>query len=107
MLTGLINQKQLEEFLLRLKPRQKVEIVFMTWPPDVATKVAMLIIAGLLSAPPVVTAALLNIGWRDDWSEAGRTFEFELTNGFTQPDASRIVAEAIWFGVGAIEAIET
>jgi len=106
MLTGLISQKQLEEFLVGLKPRQKIKIVFTTWPPDVAEKVAMLVIAGLLSAPPVITAALLNIGWRDDWSEAGRTFEFELTNGFTQPDASRIVAKTIWFGVESIEVVE-
>lgn len=107
MLTGVTSQKQLEEFLAVLKPRQKIKIVFSNTSLSVVHRVVGLINAGLLFVPPIVTATLSNVGWRGSWESDGRTYEFELTNDFTQPDASRIVAEAIWFGVGSIDVVET
>ena len=106
MLTGITSQKQLEEFLTPLKPRQRIKIVFSERQACVAMRVAELIYAGLLSAEPVITAALQNVGWHGSWGESNRTFEFALTNEFTQPQASQVVAEAIWFGVGSIEVTE-
>lgn len=106
MLTGIASQKELEIFLTPLKPRQKIKIVFSNTSLSVVHRVVGLIHAGLLYAPPIVTATLSNVAWRGSWGSDSQTYEFELTNDFTQPDASRIVAEAIWFGVGSIEVVE-
>lgn len=103
---GITNHKQLEEFLTALKPRQKIKVVFSDTSLSVVHRVVGLINAGLLFAPPIVTATLSNVGWRGSWGSDSRTYEFELTNDFVQPDASRLVAEAISFGVSSIEVVE-
>jgi len=105
MLIGVTSQKQLEEFLAAHKPRQKIKVVFLEGQPGVTLRVAGMVTAGLLSTLPMTTATLLSVGWRGEWGADGRVFEFELTDGFRQPDASQIVAEAIWFGVYSIEVV--
>lgn len=106
MLTGIASSKELEDFLRVLTPRQKIRVIFSERQTNAATRAAELITAGLLSAEPVVTAGLQNAGWRGEWGKS-RTFEFALTNEFRQPIASQLVAEAIWYGVGSIEVVET
>lgn len=93
MLTGVTSQKQLEEFLAPLEPRRNIKIVFSEKQAGVAMRVAELIYAGLLSAEPVVTAALQNIGWHGSWGRSNRTFEFGFTNEFRQPIASIVTAK--------------
>ena len=45
MLTGLISQKQLEEFLVGLKPRQKIKVVFWISQPGMALRAAGMVTA--------------------------------------------------------------
>ena len=101
------GEEGLREFLKGLKPGQTIRIVFWPTQPGVALRAAGMVTAGLLKAPPMVIVTLLAVSWRGDWEPDGQTFEFELADEFRQPAASRIVAEAIWFGMRSIEVVET
>lgn len=102
------SEKDLREFLWPLVPRQKLRIVPSRKRPGMATELAEFIVSGLFTADPIVTATLFAVGHRGSWGdELGGVVEVSLSNNYTQPHASALLAKALWTGIERIEAIET